>query len=161
MKRAARVDASTKPEPECGRVSVPFEAGSVYLACLDRPGDDRRVVWTKGDKAHPVPAGRYQVRHWSIEMEHEGQTWILSITPQSGPAIAVMAGEDLFLDLNTRVHVDGRFARHAKASRLELSIHGGNQMGLSVIRGDKRVEIGYRIEGRDGQEVSKGVMTYG
>lgn len=162
MKPATRIDASTKPPTgPAGRVTAPFEAGSVLLGAVAIDGDAIRLVWKKGDKALAVPAGRYMVRHWSIEKQHEGETWIMSVSGPTGRVVEVKAGEELALDLDTKVHVQGQLRRHGKSTRLQLSITGGDGMGLSVIRKDKLVEIGYRIEGANGKEVGKGVMTYG
>ncbi|GEM_PF-4505330 len=157
-----RIDASTKPPAgPSGQVTAPFEAGSVFLGAAAEGVDDVRLVWKKGDKALAVPAGRYKVRNWSVEKDHQGETWILSVSGPMGAWIQVQAGEELALDLDTKVHVQGQLRRHGKSARLQLSITGGNGMGLSVIREGKLVEIGYLIEGSDGREVGKGVMTYG
>ncbi len=161
MKRATRVDAATKSEAGCARVTVPFETGSVYLASTDREGGDLRLVWQKGDKALPVPPGLYRIRNWSIEREHGEETWILSVTSPSGIGIEIKAGEELALDLDPKVHVEGLLERHKKRSRLQLTIRGGHGCGLSVLRKDRLVEIGYRIDSTDGHELGKGVMTYG
>lgn len=162
MKTATRIDASSKPPAgPAGHVQAPFEAGSVFLGAVAHGGEAIRLVWKKGDKALAVPAGRYTVRNWSVEREHEGETWIMSVSGPGGPAIEVKAGEELALDLDSKVHVQGQMRRHGNSARLQLSITGGNRMGLSVIRKDKLVEIGYRIEGADGREAGTGVMTYG
>lgn len=133
----------------------------MLLGAVAKDGDAIRLVWKKGDESFAVPAGRYMVRHWSIEREHEGETWILSVSGPTGLVVEVKAGEELALDLDTKVHVQGQLRRHGKSARLQLSITGGDGMGLSVIRKDKLVEIGYRIEGANGKEVGKGVMAYG
>jgi hypothetical protein len=161
VKRATRIEATSESTADCGRVSVPFEAGSVYLGHLERKDGDVHLVWKKGDKALPVPAGRYTVRHWSIEKEHQGELWILSVSSPTGRAILVTDGEDLALDLDTKVHVSGHFVHHGKAARVELSITGGDGNGASVVRKDRLIEVGYRIEDKDGGEVAHGVMTYG
>ncbi len=162
MKPALRIDASSKPPAgPSGRVTAPFEAGSVLLDPRTHGGDSVRLVWKKEDKGLAVPAGRYVASHWSIEKEHQGETWIMSVSGPGGPEIEVKAGEEVALDLDTKVHVQGQLRHHGKSARLQLGITGGNGMGLSVIKKDKLVEIGYRIEDAKGREAGKGVMTYG
>ncbi len=143
---------------------APFDQGAVLLAPVektDAPGGFR-LVWGKGEAgaAREVPVGRYRVRNYAIEAEHESATWVLSASGKAGADVVVEEGKETRIEIDRRVHVK-LTAVTGKGLAVNLGIFGDSHMGLSLFRDGKRVDVSYSVVDEGGNERANGPLAYG
>ena len=159
-KPAARVDADSKPPAGSGTVTVAFDQGAVLLA--PKEGAPLRLVWKKGDasKARPVPAGTYVIKHYSIEAEHKGETWVLSAGGHHGRKIEIVEGKETKLPLEPKLQLTCGAKPKRGAFMVTTSLQGDNKMAATVARAGKLIELKAKLKAGD-SEAGEARMRYG
>jgi hypothetical protein len=116
-----------------------------------------------GDPRRGVPPGTWRWRSTRIERAKDGEPWFLSSCQGRGAEIRLEAGGDP----PTRLLAEGKAFLKASAKRDRGAIQVGFDLkdeggyGISVYRGDRRIEVRWRLLGKDGKEISAGTMNYG
>jgi len=163
VKPAARVDADSKPAAGSGAVTVAFEQGAVLLE--PKEGAPLRLVWKKGDasKSRPVPAGSYVLKHYSIEAEHKGETWVLSAAAAQhghGLAIVIEEGKETKLPIEPKLQLKCGAKPKRGAVMVNSSLQGDHKMPATVARAGKLIEIKGKLKAGD-REAGEASMRYG
>ena len=121
-----------------------------------------RLVWKKGEKGKSVsiPAGRYRIRNYNILKHKDGEVWTLSGSGPRGKTVTVRKGEA------TRIEIDDRIKLMSSAKRMRGKINvtscflGDSRMGLTLMRGEKRVPFEATIHAGE-RQVGRSTLRYG
>lgn len=120
----------------------------------------RLVYRAEGDEVD-VPAGSYRLRNYAVVRAREGVDWTLSGSGPGEVAVEVRPGETTRLVVDAELHVELKAARHGAEVRANLPIVGHRGMGVSLYRGDRRVEARLEVRGGDGARLAGAPLQYG
>jgi len=153
----AAAPAGEGPGRGAGTVTVNFERGELLLE--DREGGAHRLVWDGSQEpaGRSLPAGTYVLRTYRVVREAGGRTWHVSATKPSIRELRVRPGKTSRVELDLAIRMEaslvGRQAR--------MSIRGDEDAGLSIYADGRRIPMGFRVLGRDGETLVEGEMEYG
>lgn len=121
-----------------------------------------RVVWRKGDNREPraVPAGRYRVKHFAIEREHQGETWYLSASGKQGPTVQIEEAKTTVLKLDDVPDLRGA-ARWREGKLSVAACPGASRMACTIARGARLIEFKAEVLDADGTVIMSSAMRYG
>ena len=153
------IDSSGDVTADSGTLTVPFAAGDLFVESAE--GLAYRLSWTKGEaegaRTRSLPEGVYKLRTYRILGEKEGESWHISGTAPTIREIEVLAGENVAVDIDQRITLKPRIRR----SSVSTAIGGDKGAGVTIYRGQKRIDMGYRLMDDDGEQVASGSMRYG
>ncbi len=153
------VDTSGDASKDSGTLTVSFDAGELFLE--DSDGLAYRLSWKKGEdkkaRARSLPIGEYRLRTYRILGEKDGDSWHISGTAPTIREIEVLPGETVNIDVDQRITLKPRAGR----SNVSTGIVGDKGAGVSIYRGQKRIDMGYRLVNKRGEQVAAGSMRYG
>ena len=169
--RPARVDAETAIGPDKGTVVANIEEGYLHLAPKqEKPRKNEpieiltgyRLAWKKDEKERrrPVPAGTYYVRRY-VASRDDPKTgeWTIMATGV-GRAVEVKAGQETKVTLDLDVTFEAQPGRKGAKAVIGGRFTGDREMGLSVFKNNRRLEVGWKV--MDGkQDVAAGGCAYG
>jgi hypothetical protein len=141
-------------------VVVPsFEAGTIVLSSKE---ESVVLSWKAddGDRRRGVAAGAWRRRSTRIERAKDGEAWFLSST---SPNLDVrLATESPFvLKQEGKAFFTGSAKRDKGALQMGFDLKDEGGRGISVYRKDRRIEVRWRLLGKDGKEIAAGAMNYG
>jgi hypothetical protein len=143
-------------------LTASFRSGSLVLASK---AESVVLSWKEGDadRRRGVPPGTWRWRSTRIEREKDGESWVHSSSQGTGGEFRFEAGGDPPMTLVA----EGKAAFRGTAKRQGAALHLGFDLrdegghGISVYRKGKRIEVRWRLLGKDGKELAAGPMTYG
>lgn len=142
-----------------GTLTANFPAGELFLTSSE--GESFRLSWNSESKQKPtprtLPAGKYTLRTYRIQREHEGVEWHVSATAPKIQVIEVIAGQNVIVKVNEGITITSGIKGHMGS----MNIVGAPRVGLSIYRDQKRIPIDYRVLSKDGEQLAKGSMRYG
>jgi len=143
-------------------VVVPsFEAGTIVLSSKE---ESVVLSWKAddGDRRRGVASGAWRRRSTRIERGKDGEAWFLSSTG-SGPEVRFDAAAEapVVLKQEGRALFTGSAKRQNGALQLGFDLKDEGGRGISVYRKDRRIEVRWRLLGKDGKEIAAGGMTFG
>ncbi len=182
LKPPQSIHLPAKPGTVGHGVLVPsFEEGSVILK--DAGGDVVRVSWeplasilkvpggkavarakpTVASKRRSLPAGVYTlIGYRVIRRDKSGRSWFVSATDSMGiRKFAVVSGKQKRLEIDERVSVECAARRTRMGLRLQVSVSGEIEAGLSIYRAGRRIPMEYRVLDGGGRVIVRGGMEYG
>jgi hypothetical protein len=143
-------------------VAASFPSGSLVLVSKS---ESVVLAWKEDDKdrRRGVPPGTWRWRSTRIERVKDAESWFLSSSQGKGAEFRFKADGEPPMQLVA----EGKavFAGSAKKDRgalqlgFDLKDEGG--YGISVYRKDRRIEVKWRLLGKDGKEIAAGAMNYG
>jgi hypothetical protein len=164
-----------------GTLLPSFEEGSVLLK--DAGGDVVRVSWEPLKSALKVasgkavsrpkpsvasmrrslPAGVYTlIGYRVIRRDRSGRSWFVSATDPLGiRKFAVVSGKQKRLEIDERVTVECAARRTRMGLRLQVTVSGEIEAGLSIYRAGRRIPMEYRVLDSGGRVIARGGMEYG
>ncbi len=147
IKPAARAEAGVKSEG--GELASAFQTGSVLLVPAEKGSAPHivRAVWKSGGSCW-IPAGQYRVKHYSIEAEHQGETWILSASGPNGPVLDIREGEKTALTLDGKVKINSGAKAKGEAVRVN-ACPGRDRLSAVIIKGKALIEWKACVDGGD------------
>lgn len=151
-----RVDETARAADGCGTVTSNIEEGYVTLVPEGRPmAEGTRLVFTKEAKKLPVSAGNYRVRRYVVD-KGDWEIWATG----NGRAVEVTAGAETKLTLDLDVKL--KYGPMVKGAKVTLcgSFNGDSGMGLSLVHGDARIVVGWKVT-QSGKELGSGECAYG
>lgn len=163
-------------------VLVPsFAEGSVLLK--DAVGDVVRVAWESVTSASKVPGGKAVARakpseasmrrslpagvytligYRVIRRDRSGRSWFVSATDPLGiRKFAVVSGKQKRLEIDERVSVECAARRTRMGLRLQVTVSGEIEAGLSIYRAGRRIPMEFRVLDSGGRVIARGGMEYG
>ncbi len=169
--RPARVDAESPITPDLGTVTANIEEGYLHLAPKqEKPKKNQptelltgyRLVWKKDEKERrrPLPEGVYFVRRYAVSRE-DAKTgeWTILATGE-GRSVSVKAGEETKVTLDLDVTFESRPSLKGTKITVGGLFKGDRDMGLSVFRNGRRLEVGWKVfDGK--QDLAAGGCAYG
>ncbi len=159
--RPRLVDAPPPAPAGLAIVGTPQACASVVLH-----GKDGAVTlsWRGGEgaeRARGVAPGTYRRGTTRVEAEHEGARWTL--TASGAPEATLELAAEVATSLNIPAVV--RFAPKAKLQhgklQLGMQITAPDGRGVSVLRGNERPPVTWRVLDAEGKELVTGKMTWG
>ena len=97
-----------------------------------------------------------------VRRDKKGTRWHLSATESRGVSrFAIVAGKTKALELDPAVAVDVAARRVTSGVRVQASVTGESEAGLTIYRNSRRIAVEYRILDRQGALVASGPMKYG
>ena len=142
-----------------GTLSSNIARGDLFLT--DAQGKAYRLSWDNKSSAkkdpRTLPSGNYHLRTYRIEQEEKGVSWHISATAQKIQEIEVLAGKDVKVTMDSRIHVASRVSGKHGA----MKISGANKAGLTIYRSGARIPIEYRVLDGDKAVLATGLMEYG
>ena len=182
LKPPLSIHLPAKPVTVGHGVLVPsFEEGSVLLK--DAGGDVVRVSWepltsvakvsggkvvarvkpTVASMRRSLPSGVYTlIGYRVIRRDRSGRSWLVSATDPFGiRKFAVVSGKQKRLDVDERVSVECAARRTRMGLRLQVTVSGEIEAGLSIYRAGRRIPMEYRVLDSGGGVIVRGGMEYG
>ena len=182
LKPPLSIHLPAKPVTVGHGVLVPsFEEGSVLLK--DAGGDVVRVSWepltsvakvsggkvvarvkpTVASMRRSLPAGVYTlIGYRVIRRDRSGRSWLVTATDPFGiRKFAVVSGKQKRLDVDERVSVECAARRTRMGLRLQVTVSGEIEAGLSIYRAGRRIPMEYRVLDSGGGVIVRGGMEYG
>lgn len=142
-----------------GTLTSNISRGDLFLT--DAQGKSFRLSWdTKGKaKQEPrtLPAGKYRLRTYRIEHEEKGVSWHVSGTAHKIQEIEVLAGKDVKVEIDPRIHIGTRVSGRMAM----MKISGAKGAGLTIYRSGTRIPMEYILLDADKNELAAGTMEYG
>jgi len=145
-------------------VLVPVLAPGVYACAAfleDEHGLVRRLSWEsegERDRRRALPAGKHKlVGYRLLARDAAGVAWHVSAGGKTLRTLELAAGEETRLEIDPTIHVQRRLSGRS----VSVAVQGEAASGLSIYRDGKRIPLGYRLLGAQGEVLAEGPITYG
>jgi hypothetical protein len=154
-----------------GRLAVSFAEGALLLR--DAQGRRYRLSWEEpaaegrtAAEERALPAGTYDLMGIRLaRRDAAGHEWLASLSAPSLQCITLRAGETTRLEVDERVELQAKLVAqdpgHVAGRRLQVSVRGAFDGGLTLYRGGARIGIEYRLRDAAGELRQTGRLRYG
>ena len=144
-------------------VVVPsFEAGTIVLSSK---AESVVLCWKEDekDRRRGGPPGKWAWRSTRLERKLEGEPWTFSACGGQGPEVPMdaVSGPPTELTQEGKAAFKGTAKRQGAAIQLGFELRDGGGLGISVYRKERRIDVRWRLLGKDGKEIAAGTMNYG
>src|SRR5262249_29701872 len=116
----------------------------------------------RSDRRRALPPGEYTLTGYRVvRRDAKSVEWFLSATGPNLRRLIVRAGEEQHVPVDETIHVTGGAHPDGRGVEIQVMIAGEKGSGLSIYRGGRRIEIGYRLADAQKQELARGTLNYG
>jgi hypothetical protein len=145
---------------ETAVITPSFERGALILRRAD--GRLFRLSWQEDgvadDPRRALPPGKYAlVGYRLLADDSQERTWHVSVSAPKIRELELESGKSLRVEIDPAI----RIAQRVHAGRLQVSIQGEREAGLSIYKEGRRIPIGYEVRGPGGGVESAGKIRYG